>query len=157
MQNDGKVKAFWLNLVHTELYCLRSENEENHRTMHSLVGTFVQDDELKKLCMQDENETTDFYPFKIIFPINKVRVYYCTTKEQRDEWVSKINQKTKFRSIIDVYELKQDLGKGKFGIVKLAVHKKTLEKVAIKVIKKRDVPMQELELQRREIEVLKLC
>jgi serine/threonine protein kinase len=30
----------------------------------------------------------------------------------------------------------EDIGEGKFGIVKLGMHKKTKEKVAIKIIKK---------------------
>ena len=50
-----------------------------------------------------------------------------------------------------------DLGKGKFGIVKLGLHLKTRKKVAIKVIKKKNMSIKELELQKREIEVLKIC
>jgi len=57
----------------------------------------------------------------------------------------------------DYYEIKGDLGKGKFGAVKLGVHRKTGRKVAIKVIKKKDMKIKELELQKREIEVLKIC
>lgn len=57
----------------------------------------------------------------------------------------------------DFYELKGTLGKGKFGLVKLAIHKKTGRKVAIKCIRKKDMQPHELELQKREIEVLKIC
>ena len=98
-----------------------------------------------------------FYPLKLIFPINKVRVYYCSTDQIRKTWLKQINEATTFRDVHTFYELKQDLGKGKFGVVKLAVCKETGEQVAIKIIKKRDVPLTELELQKREIEVLKLC
>lgn len=49
------------------------------------------------------------------------------------------------------------MGKGKFGQVKLATHIKTQNKVAIKVIKKKNMSIKELELQKREIEVLKIC
>ena len=58
--------------------------------MHSLIGTFVQDDESKLLKLHNSKEDGDegggselieFYPFKIIFPINKVRIYYCKSKE----------------------------------------------------------------------------
>jgi len=38
------------------------------------------------------------------------------------------------------------LGKGKFGQVRLAINRESKEKVAIKVIKKKDVPIAELEL-----------
>lgn len=41
--------------------------------------------------------------------------------------------------------------------MKLALHKKTGKQVAIKVIKKKDMKNRELELQKREIEVLKVC
>jgi len=49
------------------------------------------------------------------------------------------------------------LGKGKFGQVRLAVHKKTGIQVAVKIIHKKGMQMHELELQKREIEVLKIC
>lgn len=41
--------------------------------------------------------------------------------------------------------------------MKLAKHIKTKKKVAIKVIKKKNMSLKELELQKREIEVLKIC
>jgi serine/threonine protein kinase len=46
----------------------------------------------------------------------------------------------------DFYEILNDLGKGKFGQVKLATHIKTRKKVAIKVIKKKNMSLKELEL-----------
>ena len=39
----------------------------------------------------------------------------------------------------------------------MGIHKKTGKKVAIKTIKKKDMQPHELELQKREIEVLKIC
>lgn len=147
--------------------------ERNHKSMHSLQGAFVsiQDTEQSlslrvKDALYDDNgslikkaelEQGVYYPFKIIFPINKVRVYYCRTKQERHEWVQKIKQVTGFRNIHDYYHLKQDLGKGKFGEVKLGVNIQTNQKVAIKTIKKKNVPVNELELQRREIDVLRMC
>ena len=46
----------------------------------------------------------------------------------------------------DFYEILGDLGKGKFGVVKLGLHIKTKRKVAIKVIKKKNMSLKELEL-----------
>lgn len=42
-------------------------------------------------------------------------------------------------------------------MVKSAVHKKTFKKVAIKVMSKKEMTVQDVELQRREIEILKMC
>lgn len=56
-----------------------------------------------------------FFPFKLIFPINKARIYYCKSEKERSEWISKINQAIGFRNVFDYYVFKNDLGKGKFG------------------------------------------
>ena len=58
----------------------------------------------------------------------------------------------------DYYDVsKKVLGKGKFGIVKLAKHKKTGKEVAIKMVVKTEMSPEDLELQRNEIEIFKVC
>jgi len=121
--------------------------------MHSLVGIFIRAEKSEPL----EGTSTILWPFKVIFPINKVRVFYCRGEAERDKWVHEIKRAVGYSSIEDYYDIHQDLGKGKFGQVKLATHKKTQRKVAIKVIKKKNMSLKELELQKREIEVLKIC
>ena len=49
------------------------------------------------------------------------------------------------------------MGKGKYGLVKAAVHKKTGKDYAVKIIKKKELSLKDLELLKREIEVLKVC
>jgi len=56
----------------------------------------------------------------------------------------------------DYYELREVIGKGKFGLVKLALHKKTQKLVAVKIMRKKDMNAQDIELARREIEILKI-
>jgi serine/threonine protein kinase len=51
----------------------------------------------------------------------------------------------------------EELGKGQFGVVKLASHKNDQHKVAIKVVKKEKMSPIEITQQRRENEVLKMC
>jgi serine/threonine protein kinase len=46
-------------------------------------------------------------------------------------------------SVSSVYEMKQELGKGAFSVVHLAVNKKTGEKVAIKIIDKRETKQED--------------
>ena len=50
-----------------------------------------------------------------------------------------------------------DLGEGIFGSVKLGVEKKTKERVAIKIIKKKKAKPSDIELVRTEIDIMKLC
>lgn len=62
-----------------------------------------------------------------------------------------------FSNLFDHYELGRKLGKGQFGLVKLATNKFTQEEVAIKTVKKENMKPIEVFQQRREIEVLKMC
>lgn len=62
-----------------------------------------------------------------------------------------------YSNMFDYYEMKETLGKGQFGLVKLATHKKTKFKMAIKTVKKKNMKAIEVFQQRREIEVLKMC
>ncbi len=57
-----------------------------------------------------------------------------------------IKQAIGYASLEDFYEIRRNLGKGKFGQVKLALHKKTGKEVAIKCIKKKDMQPYEFEL-----------
>jgi len=62
-----------------------------------------------------------------------------------------------FSNLFEFYELGKTLGKGQFGLVKLATHKVTGALTAIKTVKKANMKPIEVFQQRREIEVLKMC
>jgi serine/threonine protein kinase len=51
-----------------------------------------------------------------------------------------------YSNVFDFYEIKETLGKGKFGLVKSAIHKKTRKSVAVKVMSKKSMTMQDIEL-----------
>ena len=140
-------------MIGKELYCYKKKNEEKHKGMHCLVGAYVKDEPEEQL----PSGQALIYPFRLIFPPNKSRTYYLLSKDERDAWIRVIKKAIGYTNIEDFYEIKEDLGRGKFGEVKLGVHKKTGKTVAVKVIKKKDMKMSELELQKREIDVLKIC
>ena len=62
-----------------------------------------------------------------------------------------------YTSMFEYYDIGKTLGKGKFGLVKSAVHKKTGKSVAVKVLQKRKMSSDEMTLQQREIHVMKMC
>ena len=61
-----------------------------------------------------------------------------------------------YANLFDFYKFEGNLGKGQFGLVKLAKHTKTGQKMAIKMIHKKDMKPIEIYQQRREIDVLKM-
>jgi serine/threonine protein kinase len=97
------------------------------------------------------------YPFKLIFPGNKARSYYLLTKEDKEKWMTAIKKVIGYSNLFDFYDIKDTLGKGKFGLVKSAIHKKTGKGVAVKIMSKKEMTVSDIELQRREIEILKMC
>lgn len=62
-----------------------------------------------------------------------------------------------YGNVADSYKFEKTLGKGQFGLVKMAVQIATGKKVAIKQVKKKNMSHIEIYQQRREIEVLKMC
>ena len=41
-----------------------------------------------------------------------------------------------YSNLYDFYDLKENLGQGKYGLVKRGIHKKTSKEVAVKIVKK---------------------
>ena len=148
---ETKLKTYWYCLLGKELYVYKNNNEEKHKGMHNLVGVFLQDEP------EEVFEGKTLYPFKLIFPPNKSRIYYLHTAEEKEKWVKAIKKVIGYQNLFDHYEIQDTLGKGKFGLVKGAIHKKSQKRVAVKVMSKKEMSVSDIELQKREIEILKMC
>jgi hypothetical protein len=148
---ENKLKKYYYKLFDKELRVYKNKTDENSKTMVNLVGVF-----LKMEPDEPLDKKNILYPFTLIFP-NKERTFYLLSSSDREKWVSKIKIAIGYASLTDFYEVKDPIGKGKFGTVKLGIHKKTGKKVAIKVMKKKQMTLQDIELQKREIEILKIC
>ena len=118
--------------------------------MHNLSGCFVKDNGTKII-----NDTT-YYSFTLVFP-SKERSFYCNSKEIYNNFTQKLKEAFGYLNFFDYYEMLDDLGEGIFGSVKLGVEKKTKERVAIKIIKKKKAKPSDIELVRTEIDIMKLC
>jgi hypothetical protein len=117
---ETKLKKYWYCLLGKELYVYKTQNDEKHKGMHSLVGVFVEDMEEEHL-----DETTVLHPFKLIFPPDKDRVYYLLSKVDKEKWMNAIKNVVGYQNLNDFYNIQETLGKGKFGLVKAGIHKKT--------------------------------
>lgn len=103
-----------------------------------------------------KSEGCDLYPVKIVLPPNKSRILYFKDKNEQIEWHERLKNVVGYANLFDFYTFEADLGKGQFGLVKLAIHIKTGKKVAIKTVHKKDMKPIEIFQQRREIDVLKM-
>jgi len=89
--------------------------------MHCLVSTFIKD-------MPEESSPSSkrkLYPIKILLPPNKSRIFYFASAKEQAQWVSQIKSSIGYSNLFDYYDLEDTLGKGQFGLVKLASHKRT--------------------------------
>ena len=147
---DNKMRKLWFKLVHRDLYFFKDKKEDSHRGMHNLSGLFIQVEEAKVF------EGKKYYCFGVVYPA-KTRIYYCNDENEYKGWIENLKKATGFTNLLDIYDVKQKLGNGKFGLVKLGVNKQTKEKVAIKIMNKSKMDSSDIELMRTEIEILKIC
>ena len=147
---NDKFKELWFKLVYKDLYYYKNKNEKVHRGMHNLSGLFLKTEGLQEI------KGRKMYCFSIAFP-SKNRIYYCDNETDYNNWVSVLKKATGYTNLLDIYEIKQKLGKGKFGLVKLGINKETKQKVAVKIMNKNNMDSSDLELVRTEIEILKIC
>lgn len=134
-----------------ELYCYKNKGDFKHKEMKSLSGIYIKDEED---CTDESG--VKVYPFMLIFP-NKRRIYYFLSREEKLRWFDVIKDRIGYTNMNDFYNVGDVLGKGKYGVVRQGIHKRTKQVVAIKVVKKKDLSLKDHELLRREIEVLKVC
>ena len=147
---NDKFKELWFKLVYKDLFYYRNKTEKIHRGMHNLSGLFLQAQGLKEI------KGRKMFCFSISFP-SKNRVYYCDNETEYKNWIDVLKKATGYTNLLDLYNIKQKIGKGKFGLVKLGINKETNDKVAVKVMNKNNMDSSDLELVRTEIEILKIC
>jgi hypothetical protein len=154
--DDLKIKKYYLVLINKDIYYYSSQDKKDFLGMHNLSGCFIQESGEINTTKIDEKE---FYKFEIYFNNkSKARNYYSLDYDIIKEFVQKIKKSIGYVKFSDLYEMKQVIGKGKFGVVNLGIHKKTGQQVAIKIMNKENIKtLEDKELVRIEIGILKLC
>ena len=154
LTENKKIKRFYLVLINKDIYYYKDQEKKNMLGMHNLSGCFVQ--EIQETLKHEGNE---YYIFEIFFNNkSKTRKYYTHNEEVCKEFVENIKKAIGYVKFSDLYEMKEVIGKGKFGVVNLGIHKKTGQQVAIKILNKENIKtIEDKELVRIEIGILKLC
>jgi len=146
----GKLKKYWLVLIGQDIYYYKTKDKTELEGMHNLSGCFLKDTPEKSY--NNEN----YISFGLVFS-TKTRVYFTQDKNVLRIWTMHLKKAIGYNSLMDFYELSEVLGQGKFGQVRMGIHKKTHEKVAIKIIKKEKMTNNDLELIKSELGIMKLC
>ena len=147
-QTQKKMKRTYFRLVGKDLYYYKKKEEKNHRGMHNLSGVFI-----KK---GDDFEYDGKKYLSIVMLYKSEKSYYFDNEQDFNIWFEKLNQAIQNKSLFDKYEVRQKIGKGKFGLVKCGINKETKQQVAIKIMAKKNMDKSDLELAKVEIDILKI-
>ena len=147
-QSQKKIKKTYFKLIGKDLYYYKKKEEKNHRGMHNLSGVFIKRGE------DLEFEGKKYYSIVILYKNEKS--YYFDNEKDFNIWFEKLNLAIQNKSLFDKYEVKQKIGKGKFGLVKCGINKETKKPVAIKIMAKKNMDKSDLELAKVEIDILKI-
>ena len=147
-QPQKKMKKTYFKLVGKDLYYYKKKEETTHRGMHNLSGVFIKrGDDL-------EFEGKKYLSIVILYKVEKS--YYFDNEEDYNTWFEKLSLAIQNKSLFDKYEVKQKVGKGKFGLVKYGINKETKKPVAIKIMAKKNMDKSDMELAKVEIDILKI-
>ena len=147
-QTQKKMKRTYFRLIGKDLYYYKKKEEKNHRGMHNLSGVFIKKGE------DFEYDGKKYLSIVILYKTEKS--YYFDNEEDFNKWFEKLNLAVQNKSLFDKYEVKQKIGKGKFGLVKSGINKETHKQVAIKIMAKKNMDKSDLELAKVEIDILKI-
>jgi len=123
-------------------------------SIFSLCGIYITS------CVEMNLLDKIFYPLAMLNSYGNTlahlsNIFFFKKKEDLEKTLEFLKVNLNIKNIQEDYEMKQNLGKGQFGKVKLGVNKKSGEKVAIKIIEKKRLKGEELELVKTEIDVMK--
>lgn len=145
-----KLKKLWFSLIYKDLYYYKSKEDKLHKGMHNLSGVFL----------KEEGECNLFgkkcYSFSLILE-RKPKVHYVETLEEYNGWIKNLKKAIGYSDLNDLYEIKEKVGKGRFGLVRRGINKITKEDVAIKIMSKKNMSIFDLEQVKNEIEILKIA
>ena len=155
-EDENHLNKLYLVLVNKDIYYYKDENKNVFLGMHHLCGCLIKEPSEDEIL---EIDNIKYYSFSIIFyNKSKTIIYYSPSLEITIKFSELLKKVIGYLKFNDYYEILTMIGKGKFGIVNLGIHKKTNQKVAIKIINKSSLKSQEdIELIKSEIDIMKLC
>jgi serine/threonine protein kinase len=131
------------------MYLYKTENDQKHVKLHNLSGFFLEE------TGTVINDNQQFYTFCLQTGLQLEK--FATDKyDEFMNWMICLKRITGYTEIDNSYEFINTLAEGRFGTVKLAKHRETERKVAVKIINKSNLATEDVTQIKSEIEVLKI-
>ena len=147
---DDELKKLWFKLIHNDLYYFKNKDDSLHKGLFNLSGVFIE--KIPNLIQKDKT----YFGFSLNFP-NKKFEYYTDDKNSYKLWFDSLSISTGSTNLTKDYIIGNEIGSGKFGVIKLCTNKTTGKKFALKILCKKNMDLNDLDLVRTEIEILKIC
>ena len=87
-----------------------------------------------------------FYPIKFIFYNRSYSLIYFEDKEKQLKFGKYCEEKTNFIKFDNLYEIKDKIGEGHFGVVKTCIEKETGKEYAVKIMNKNKIKEKDFQL-----------
>lgn len=153
LTESSTFKVFYLLLCNKDIYYYKNDKCNELLGMHNLSDCYILDAQISNKSLDNQ----PLFCFSIVFA-KKSKEYFTNSLVEAENWVKCLKSAIGYQSFAERYEMQsKTLGEGKFGLVKLGIHKKTGEKVAIKIIKKESLTTKDQELVKSEIDIMKIC
>ena len=150
IRKDGELKKLYFKLLYHDLYFFKSQEDEEHGGVHNLCDVFIK--EGNPYTYQGKY----LYCFSIIYP-EKERKYYTEDKKDYHKWIKNLRKAVDYEDLYKSYEMKDIIGTGRYGTIRVGFHKIKNRYVAIKIINKTKTSEIDMENIRHQIEILKIA
>ena len=150
IRKDGEMKKLYFKLLYHDLYFCKSKEDTEHGGVHNLCDVFI-----KEGNPYNYNGKT-LYCFSIIYP-EKERKYFTEDKTDHQNWVKFLRKATDYEDLYKSYEMKDIIGQGRYGTIRVGYHKIKKRFVAIKIINKKSISKTDMENIRNQIDILKMA
>lgn len=102
-KDKSRIKKYFYKIIGTEMYSFKNEESKTHKTMHSMLGVYISEEEIEKMS-DSGKKSLSLFPIKLVFP-HKYRMYYFLDREERTQWISALRKAAGYRSVADYYEV----------------------------------------------------
>ena len=148
LSSNGKIKKIIIKLINNHLFYYKTC--DCHCGVDCLVRAFI------KESYPREINGKYYYCFLLIFR-KKEKEFFFDKEEEYLSWLKLLKKILHCEDINDLYDIQNKIGEGRFALVYKGIHKPSKRTVAIKILEKKNLNIQEINMIHNEIEILKIC